>query len=53
MNSSNFDPSQNQMLLRAIVSVDDFLIHLTIPPVVTLKSEIVHQRATWISVWRI
>ena len=38
MNGSNFEPSQNQkhMLARDIVSIDDFLSHLTIPPVCTL-----------------
>ena len=35
MNGSNFEPSQNQMhmLARVIVPFDDFLRHLTIPPV--------------------
>ena len=35
MNGSNFEPSQFQMhmLARAIVSLDDFLSHLNIPPV--------------------
>ena len=39
MNGSNFEPSQNQMhmLARAIVSVDDFLSHLIIPPVSSKK----------------
>ena len=34
-NDSNFEPSQNQMhmLVRVIVSFDDFLSRLTIPPV--------------------
>ena len=35
MNGLNFEPSQNQMhmLSRVISSFDDFLSHLTIPPV--------------------
>ena len=35
MNGSNFEPSQFQMhmLARDIVSIDDFLSHLNIPPV--------------------
>ena len=35
MNGSNFEPSQFQMhmLAREIVSLDDFLSHLTIHPV--------------------
>ena len=37
MNGSNFEPFQNQMhmLARDIVSIDDFLSHLTIPPVLS------------------
>ena len=40
MSGSNFEPSQNQMqmLARDIVSIDDFLSHLTIPPVPVLNS---------------
>ena len=36
MNCSNFEPLQNQMqmLARDIVSIDDFLSHLNIPPVI-------------------
>ena len=39
MNCSNFEPLQNQMqmLARDIVSIDDFLSHLTIPPVPYLE----------------
>ena len=35
MSGSNGEPSQNQihMLVRVMVSFDDFLSHLTIPPV--------------------
>ena len=43
MNGSNFEPSQNQMhmLARVIVPFDDFLRHLTIPPVLkTFESKI-------------
>ena len=38
MNGSNFEPSQNQMhmLARDIVSIDDFLSHLTILPYIDL-----------------
>ena len=40
MNGSNFEPSQNQMhmLARDFVSIDDFLSHLTIPPVLYCSS---------------